>query len=110
MLKLVKIRKFWYAAGKDELRCSDTLNEMIDTWRPVIRLPRPVFLALAAEFGEALRNVSIEEVPSISAENDMAPETLGGNVTEVALEDVTVAGKYVTYHVVVTAKEQQSLA
>jgi hypothetical protein len=67
---------------------------------PVLKLPRPVFLALAAEFGEAMRNIGIEEVPS-----NYTRETFADNVTEVALEDITSNDKYVTYHCVVTATE-----
>lgn len=101
MLKLIQISNFWYAVSKNnELRCSDVLAGIIETWRPVVRLPRPVFLALAAEFGDAMRNIAIEEVPST-----LSQEPFTENVTEVALENVAGADKYVTYHCVVTATE-----
>jgi hypothetical protein len=108
MLKLIHIRNLWYATSKDnELRCSDTLKGVIETWRPVLRLPRPIFLALAAEFGEALRSVGIDDVPSSSVESESDPEALYNNVTEVALEDITTTDKYFTYHVPITATERQ---
>lgn len=102
MLKLIKIHTLWYAIHKDILCCSDTLiDTTLASWRPVVRLPRPVFLALAAEFGDALRHVNVEEV-DLKIE-DQKDSNFSATVTEVALEDVTAADKYVTYHAVVTA-------
>jgi hypothetical protein len=102
MLKLVQISHLWYAVNKDnELRCNDALDGAIETWRPVIRLPRPIFLMLASEFGEALHNVGIDDVSSDVVQSDL--QTRPSNVTEIALENITSRDRYKTYHVAVTA-------
>ncbi|MCA6101005.1 hypothetical protein [Bradyrhizobium australafricanum] len=102
MLKLVQISHLWYAVSKDnELRCNDTLGGAIETWRPVVRLPRPIFLALASEFGEALQSVGVDDVSSEVVQSDL--QTRPSNVTEIALERITSKDRYKTYHVAVTA-------
>lgn len=99
MLKLIQIGNFWYAVSKkNELRCSDKLLGVIESWRPVIRLPRPVFLMLAAEFGDAMRNISIQDGSEYATS-----EKFTQNITEVALENVMGSDKFMTYHCVVTA-------
>ncbi|MDI3454192.1 hypothetical protein QLG01_13420 [Acinetobacter sp. V89_4] len=100
MLKIIQLEDIWYAQDNNQLlRCNNVLSGAINEWNIVEKLPRPIFFQLAAEFGDALSNVKIDETSLTNSDKSMLTPN---NVTEVKLENILGSDKYVTYHCAIT--------